>query len=78
VGGALLGVGASALVNVAGVKVPLAVQLFTMSNTLRLQLVTGNIVFAVVLITLVTALAALYPALRAAKLQPITAMHHVG
>lgn len=78
VGGALLGVGAGLGVNALGLKVPLAVQLFTMSNTLRLQLVPGDIVFAIVLISVVTALAALYPALRAAQLQPVTAMHHVG
>jgi ABC-type lipoprotein release transport system permease subunit len=38
----------------------------------------GMLVGAVVGITLLTALGALLPAVRAARLKPVTAMHHIG
>lgn len=74
--GALLGVGVAALVNSAHIQVPLAVQLFLMSEELRLLAAPGAVARAVVLLTLVTGLAALYPALRAARLKPVDAMSH--
>jgi ABC-type lipoprotein release transport system permease subunit len=74
--GALLGVALSALINSAHVKVPLAVQLFLMSEELHLVAAPGSVVRSVILLTLVTGLAALYPALRAARLKPVDAMSH--
>jgi ABC-type lipoprotein release transport system permease subunit len=38
----------------------------------------GLLVFAVLLITIITGLAALYPSLRAARLSPVVAMSHFG
>jgi len=78
VSGVLLGVLTAALVNAARVHVPLSVQLFLMSDTLRISVEPPAVVFAIVLITVVTALAALYPALRAARLKPVNAMSHFG
>lgn len=75
VAGALI---VSAAVNSAGIKVPLSVQLFLMSDRVRLVLEPAAVVGALVLITFVTALAALYPALRASRLKPVDAMSHFG
>jgi ABC-type lipoprotein release transport system permease subunit len=74
--GALVGIGLSALINSAHVKVPLAVQLFLMSEELHLVAAPGSVLRSVILLTLVTGLAALYPALRAARLKPVDAMSH--
>jgi putative ABC transport system permease protein len=74
--GALLGVSIAALLNAAQIHVPLSVQLFLMSDTLKLAVLPQALLFAVVLISLVTAAAALYPAFRASRLKPVDAMSH--
>lgn len=76
--GALLGLGVAALVNSAHLQVPVAVQLFLMSEELRLVAEPGAVIGAMVLLTVVTGLAALYPALRAARLRPVDAMSRFG
>jgi ABC-type lipoprotein release transport system permease subunit len=76
--GVLLGAVAAALLNAAHVPIPKAAQLFLMADTLRLAVEPGAVVFAVVLITLVSGAAALYPSLRAARLRPVDAMSHFG
>lgn len=87
---AILGVGATTLgavsavflayaINKSGVVIPSeAFQLFTMSETLNVLVRPKTVVFAIGLLTTFTTLSALYPAYRAAKLKPITAIHHVG
>jgi putative ABC transport system permease protein len=65
-------------VNAAQIHVPLSVQLFLMTDTVRLAILPEALVSTVVLIACVTAAAALYPALRAARLKPIDAMAHFG
>jgi ABC-type antimicrobial peptide transport system permease subunit len=54
------------------------VQLFLMSDHLHLSIHLGAIVRSMILITLITGAAALYPSLRAARLKPVTAMQHFG
>jgi len=76
--GAILGTLIAFALNAAKISVPLSVQLFLMTDTLKLAVAPGALVFAVVLISVVTALAALYPALRAARLKPVDAMSHFG
>ncbi len=76
--GVLLGWAVAGLVNAARVPVPKAAQLFLMADTVRLAVEPGAVVFAVVLITLVSGAAALYPSLRAARLRPVDAMSHFG
>lgn len=76
--GALLGVGIASAVNAMEVGVPISVQLFLMSDRLYLAVHPSAVVFAVVLLTVITALAALYPSLRAARLRPVAAMSHFG
>jgi ABC-type lipoprotein release transport system permease subunit len=65
-------------VNGAGIGVPESVQVFLMQQQLTLLVAPGALARAVVLITAVTTAASILPALRAARLRPVTAMHHVG
>ncbi len=53
-------------------------QFFLMQETLHFLLLPGQIAWYVLVFTGVTVLASLPPALRAARLQPVTAMHHIG
>jgi putative ABC transport system permease protein len=64
------------VVNAASIQVPLAVQLFLMTERIHLEAQLGSVIGTVFLLTFVTGLAALYPALRAARLRPVTAMSH--
>ena len=76
VSGALVGLGIAALLNASRIHVPLSVQLFLMSDTLRLAVLPGALAGAVLLIAVVTGAAALYPAFRASRLKPVDAMSH--
>jgi ABC-type lipoprotein release transport system permease subunit len=76
--GVLLGALVASAVNAAHIPVPKAAQLFLMADTVRLAVEPSAVMFAVVLITLVSGIAALYPSLRAARLRPIDAMSHFG
>lgn len=67
--------GLAAGLTAVGIVVPEAFQMFLMSETLRLIVDTKTAVGALVLISLFTTLGALYPAWRAARMQPVTAMH---
>jgi ABC-type lipoprotein release transport system permease subunit len=64
--------------NLAHIKVPEAIQLFLSQEFLHFQLDAAAAVSAVVTLTLVTIVASVYPAVRAARLRPVTAMHHIG
>jgi ABC-type lipoprotein release transport system permease subunit len=77
-GGAGIATGLALAVNAAAFVLPPAVQIFLAMEHLRLLLVPGWIAAYVVGISAVTVLASLYPARRAARLRPVTAMHHVG
>ncbi|MDD9942931.1 MAG: FtsX-like permease family protein [Myxococcales bacterium] len=76
--GAGMGAGLASLITSAHLEVPLAVQLFLMSDEVRLIAEPGAVLRAVLLLTAVTGLAALQPALRAARLRPVDAMSHFG
>lgn len=76
--GAVLGQIVSSLLNSAQIHVPLSVQLFLMSDTLTLKVLPSALVGAVLLISIVTGAAAVYPALRASRLKPADAMSHFG
>jgi putative ABC transport system permease protein len=64
--------------NALHLVVPEGVQIFLMSRTLTLSVNVGEILKDVVVVTAATTLTALFPALRASRLQPITAMQHFG
>jgi ABC-type lipoprotein release transport system permease subunit len=78
VAGALFGALVAAGLNAAHIAVPIGVQLFLMSDHLFLAVGPGLLIGAIVTLTIVTALAALYPSIRAARLRPIEAMAHFG
>jgi putative ABC transport system permease protein len=76
--GAIIGAGVAALINAKQVAVPVSTQLFLMSDHLHLAVIGSNVVTAIVSLTFVSALAAIYPSVRAARLRPVAAMSHFG
>jgi putative ABC transport system permease protein len=78
VAGAVAGVVVAAGLNALQIGVPGTMQFFLMSDHLHLSIHGGSVVISVVLLTLLTGLAALYPSFRAARLRPIEAMSHFG
>lgn len=82
IAGAIAGIALGALatfaINAATIKVPTTVQLFLMKDTLQLVVEGSTLWLSLGLITFVTAAAALYPSLRAARLKPVDAMAHFG
>jgi ABC-type lipoprotein release transport system permease subunit len=77
-GGAVAAAGIAAALNAARIPVPEAALMFFMQDTLRILVTPGAVLSSAAFVTGVTALAAIYPAVRASRLEPITAMHHVG
>ena len=77
--GALAGSRLAWGVDAYGPKITMdAFRMVLMSDRLHLQPGIGDALGAIGVITLVTTLAALYPAWKAARMRPVTAMHHVG
>jgi ABC-type lipoprotein release transport system permease subunit len=80
--GAIVGIGFGGLftflINSAKIHVPTSVQLFLMRDTLTLTLEVRTVFTSLILITVVTGAAALYPSLRAASRKPVDAMAHFG
>jgi len=73
-----MGLAAATGINALHLHVPISVQLFLMSDHLHLSMHVPALVRSIILITVITGAAALYPALRAARLRPVTAMQHFG
>ncbi len=76
--GALLAAGIAALVNAAGIALPEAVQIFLAQERLHFLLDPRTIAADAALLAALTVVASIFPARRAARLRPVTAMHHVG
>jgi ABC-type lipoprotein release transport system permease subunit len=76
--GGLLGSLVAFGLNQAGIALPFSVQLFLMSDKLHLEVHLPTVLQCIAGISTATTLAALYPAYRAARLKPVTAMHHIG
>lgn len=76
--GALVGAGVCLGLNAASIHVPVAVQFFTMSETLHLAVHPGGVVGSIVFITACTTAISLVPSFLAARMKPVTAMHHIG
>ncbi len=73
--GALIGVSLDA----AQLEVPIeALRAILMSDVLHLVVEPGQVATAILLFTTLTGLSALWPALRASRLQPVTAIHSIG
>ena len=76
--GALAGLGVCGLINSAHPAVPAAAQMFVMADQLHLAVQPGSVIRSALFITLCTGVAALIPSFLAARLKPVTAMHHLG
>ncbi len=76
--GVTFGLSIAAILNAAHIHVPLTVQIFLMSDTLKLSVLPNAIAGALLLIAAVTGVASLFPSLRAARLKPVDAMSHFG
>ena len=76
--GALVGVAIAVAVNAARMSVPESIQMFLMQQHLTMTLVGRAVAGDVAFIIAVTTVASLVPALHAARLRPVTAMHHLG
>jgi ABC-type lipoprotein release transport system permease subunit len=73
--GALLGALIAQAITASHFLAPKQFQIFLMSDTWRLLVDRATVLESLIVITLVTTLGALYPAWKAARLQPVTAMH---
>lgn len=78
IGGAVAGSIIAAGLNALQIGVPGSMQFFLMSDHLHLSIHGGAVVGAVVMLTVLTGVAALYPSFRAARLRPVEAMSHFG
>jgi putative ABC transport system permease protein len=76
--GALAAAGIALALNGAGIVLPTAVQVFLAMDELNILLDPAAMAVNVVALTAVTVVASVFPALRAARLRPVTAMHHIG
>lgn len=66
------------LVNGAAIEVPQAMQMFLMQRNLHLVVEPGRALAYALILAGVTTAASLLPATLAARLKPVTAMHHIG
>jgi putative ABC transport system permease protein len=78
VAGAVAGSIIAAGLNALHIGVPGTMQFFLMSDHLHLSIHGGAVVGSVVMLTILTGVAALYPSFRAARLRPVEAMSHFG
>ncbi|QRO00397.1 ABC transporter permease [Archangium violaceum] len=76
--GALVGLGVCLAFNAADLSVPVVVQVFIMSEKLHLVVNPSSMMGAITFITLCTTLISLIPSFLAARMKPVTAMHHIG
>lgn len=77
--GGLLGAAVAMGLDAARIEIPVeAVRAILMSDVLHLVFRPRQLAGAVIAFSVVAALAALWPAFRASRMQPVTAIHHVG
>ncbi|MBZ4417192.1 FtsX-like permease family protein [Myxococcus sp. RHSTA-1-4] len=76
--GALFGLVVCLSINAADVAVPEVVAVFIMSEKLNLAVNPGSVVGAMLFITACTTAISLIPSFLAARMKPVTAMHHIG
>lgn len=76
--GASLGIGITALLNSLQIAIPTGAQLFLMRDTLYLVTDLPTVFLAVAFISALVTLFSLLPAVKAARMRPVTAMHHAG
>ena len=72
------GVALSWGVNAAHIAVPESVQMFLMQQHVTMSVLGRTVVRDALFIAAVTTIASIVPAIHAARLRPVTAMHHIG
>ena len=77
-GGAALGLAVCLGLNAAHLTMPMAVQVIIMSEQLRFVVDPSAVAGSVAVITLCTTFVSLIPSFLAARMKPVTAMHHIG
>jgi ABC-type lipoprotein release transport system permease subunit len=76
--GVTLGTLGCSLINAANIHVPRSVQLFLMRDTVTLTVEPRTLFSSILMITVISGAAALFPSLRAASRKPVDAMAHFG
>ena len=76
--GGVIGSALVLIVNAVHVALPQGVQWLLMADKLHLSLNVAKVAVIGGLLTLLTCFSALFPSIRAARLKPVTAMHHLG
>ncbi len=76
--GALVATGIAGALNAAAIALPESVQIFLAQERLHFLLEPRAILSRILLLAAITVAASIFPARRAARLMPVTAMHHVG
>ncbi len=76
--GAMLGLVVARALNAAHIEVPVGAQMFLMNDHLVVTPTVGWVVFAMLFITGCITAVSLIPSFLAARMKPITAMHHIG
>jgi ABC-type lipoprotein release transport system permease subunit len=76
--GALAAAAVAVGLNAAGIALPESMQIFLAQERLGFLLQPAAILADVLFLTAITVAASWFPARRAARLRPVTAMHHVG
>jgi putative ABC transport system permease protein len=76
--GALIAAAIAAALNAAGIALPESAQIFLAQERLTFLLDPRAILSDVLMLAAITVAASIFPARRAARLRPVTAMHHVG
>ena len=76
--GAMMGAACAAVVNAAGIELPETMQYFLLQRNLHLAIHPGQVAAYLAFVTGLTTAAAIWPSAYAARLQPVTAMHHIG
>ncbi|MGC3997103.1 MAG: FtsX-like permease family protein [Anaeromyxobacter sp.] len=77
-GGAAVAVAIAAALNAHGVPIPESMQMFLAQEKLHFLIQPLPILVQALRLTAFTALVSLVPAFLAARLRPVTAMHHIG
>lgn len=76
--GAALGIALCEGITAANIRAPEIVRLMLLSDQWHLRWQAGSVLTGVLLVTLCSALVSLIPSFLAARMKPVTAMHHIG
>jgi ABC-type antimicrobial peptide transport system permease subunit len=76
--GAVLGAAVGAGLNAAAIELPETMQYFLLQRNLHLAIHPGQVAIYVAFVTALTTVAAIWPSAYAARMRPVTAMHHAG